>query len=534
MKSEFLIAVTQLAAERNLPREMVVEAVEAALASAYKRDSSAAGQDIAVRLNPNTGDIQVYLVKTVVGEVTDPVTELTPREARKEAKVLGWTREPEVGDQLQYPMQGQISGRIAAQTAKQVVIQRLREAERELVYDEFSEREGEVFTASIQRSEARYGGPVTLDLNGRAEAILPPTEQSSFERYRSGQRMKVIILEVQRTSRGPEIVVSRSHPNLLRRLFEMEVPEIYNGIVEIRAIAREAGSRSKVAVVAKQEGVDAVGACVGLRGIRIQNIVNELQGEKIDVIQWYRDPGQFISHALSPAQPLRVELDANDSAATVIVSDRSLSLAIGREGQNARLAAKLTGWKIDIKSSTEIEIERMKQAIQGQVAEREAAMATTAVEPAVPASDPVTEAASEATGEVPSEPEPIAAMFQAEIELAPSGTEETTEEEPSGEPRAADQPPPGLSAEEELLLQTLDVGARPPREEVVEVIEEVMAEDADIWKIPEPIGGGPQIRFAEDIMGAPQSRRGGGRRRKAGRNKGGGEGRAAEEIESES
>ncbi|HIC70316.1 MAG TPA: transcription termination/antitermination protein NusA, partial [Candidatus Latescibacteria bacterium] len=367
MKSEFLIAVTQLAAERNLPQGMVVSAVEAALASAYRKDSASGGQSaVRVHLDPNTGEVDVYQQRTVVEEITNDLAEITLPEAKKLRKGVA----VELGDVLEFEMEPQAAGRIAAQTAKQVVIQRLREAERELIYGEFSEREGEVFTATVQRG---YGGVVTLDLNGRASAVLPPQEQAMTERYRPGMKMKVMILEVNRTPRGPEIVVSRTHPDLLKRLFEMEVPEIYNGIVEIQGIAREPGSRSKVAVHAKQDGVDPVGACVGLRGIRIQNIVNELQGEKIDVIQWSRDDTAFISHALSPAQPLRVELDAAEQTASVIVPDRHLSLAIGREGQNARLAARLTGWKIDIKSSTEIEIERMKQQIEGEVAERAAA-----------------------------------------------------------------------------------------------------------------------------------------------------------------
>jgi N utilization substance protein A len=252
MKSEFLIAVTQLAAERNLPREMVISAVEAALVSAYRRDTGSEGQNITVRLDPNTGDVSLFQLKTVVEETADPAKEIGLKEAKRAGATLKPPKlDPKVGDVLEFEMPTQAAGRIAAQTAKQVVIQRLREAERELIYGEFSERESEIFTGTIQRSDARFGGGVTLDLNGRAEAVLPPTEQSPFERYRPGLKMKVLILEVRRTTRGPEIVVSRTHPDLLRRLFETEVPEVFNGIVEIRAIAREPGSRSKVAVVAK-------------------------------------------------------------------------------------------------------------------------------------------------------------------------------------------------------------------------------------------------------------------------------------------
>ena len=497
MKSEFLIAVTQLAAERNLPQDMVMSAVEAALASAYRKDNASGAQSaVRVHLDPNTGEVEVYQQKTVVEEITNELAEMTLAEAKKVKKTA------EIGEVLEFEMEPQAAGRIAAQTAKQVVIQRLREAERELVFAEFSEKEGEVYTATVQRGGG-HGGMVTFDLNGRATAILPPPEQAQFERYRPGMKMKVMIQDVSRTPRGPEIVVTRTNPDLLRRLFEMEVPEIFNGIVEIKAIAREAGSRSKVAVSANQDGVDPVGACVGLRGIRIQNIVNELQGEKIDVIQWSRDPAQFIAHALSPAQPLRVELDEAEQSSFVIVPDRLLSLAIGREGQNARLAAKLTGWKVDIKSSTEVEIERMKQQIDGEVAVRAAAAAapeddTTKAEPELVEAVAEAEAVVEATVVPNAEAEEAALMAELEAEQAAAAVAATG----------------GLSAEELLALESLDVPAT--SEEVVEEIEEVVVDNEDIWKVPEPIGGGPQIRFAEDILGAPMRRTGGGGRRRGG------------------
>jgi N utilization substance protein A len=512
MKSEFLIAVTQLAAERNLPQGMVVSAVEAALASAYRKDSASGGQSaVRVHLDPNTGEVDVYQQRTVVEEITNDLAEITLPEAKKLRKGVA----VELGDVLEFEMEPQAAGRIAAQTAKQVVIQRLREAERELIYDEFSEREGEVFTATVQRG---YGGVVTLDLNGRASAVLPPQEQAMPERYRPGMKMKVMVLEVNRTPRGPEIVVSRTHPDLLKRLFEMEVPEIYNGIVEIQGIAREPGSRSKVAVHAKQDGVDPVGACVGLRGIRIQNIVNELQGEKIDVIQWSRDDTAFISHALSPAQPLRVELDAAEQTASVIVPDRHLSLAIGREGQNARLAARLTGWKIDIKSSTEIEIERMKQQIEGEVAER--AAASKSEEGTAEAAEPIAaEVALEAV-EVLAEAEAIAAAAPVAAEDEQELMAELEAEAQGQTVQAPREPTSELSAEELLALESLDIepfkGLADEDEIVVEEIEEVSMDD-DIWKVTEPQGNGPQIRFAEDILGAPAARRASGRRRRGGR-----------------
>ena len=513
MKSEFLIAVTQLAAERNLPQDMVVSAVEAALASAYRKDNASGGQsNVRVHLDPNTGEVDVFQLKTIVEEVENDLAELTLDEAKKLRK-----GPLSIGDVLEFDMEPQAAGRIAAQTAKQVVIQRLREAERELVYAEFAEKEGEVYTATVQRG---YGGVVTMDLNGRATAVLPPAEQAPMERYRPGMKLKVMILEVSRTQRGPEIIVSRTHPNLLRRLFEMEVPEIYNGIVEIRGIAREPGSRSKVAVHALQDGVDPVGACVGLRGIRIQNIVNELQGEKIDVIQWSRDMAVYASHSLSPAQPLRVELNEVEQAAIVIVSDRQLSLAIGREGQNARLAAKLTNWKIDIKSSTEIEIERMKVQIEGDVAEREAATAAVAEAPpeavsaeeadlkpvAAPAAAEIESAAAEA--EPKDEANEAAIMAELEAEVAAEAAAVVAAPLVGG-------PAGALSPEEMLALESLDAASLEEEEVIIE--EEIDGDgiiSEDVWKMPERVGGGPTIRFAEDILGAPTgARRAGGRRR---------------------
>ena len=343
MKSDFIIALTQLAAERNLPREVVLSAIEAALVSAYKRDSIAAGQDISVTLDPATGDVNVHTIKTVVEEVESPEQELTLEEARK------LRPSAQIGETVPTGSLPHSAGRIAAQTAKQVVLQRLRDAERDIIYDEFADKEGEVYTATIQRVEAKH---ITVEL-GRAEAVLPPSEQAPFDRYRVGQKLKVLLQSVRQSARGPELIVSRTDKELVRRLFEMEVPEIYNGAVEIVAIAREAGSRSKVAVWAKQEGVDAVGSCVGLRGIRIQNIVNELHGEKIDVVQWNKDTARLIASALSPSQVLRVDVDEQNQATVAIVPERQLSLAIGKEGQNARLAAKLTGWRVDIRSDIE-------------------------------------------------------------------------------------------------------------------------------------------------------------------------------------
>src|SRR3990172_3254147 len=333
-----MIAITQLAAEKNLPKEVVLEAMEAALVSAYKKDAALNG-NVAVLIDRETGEHHVYLEYTVVQEVTDPLTEVGLIEARK--------RKPDVmpGEALRNEVHPGHGGRIAAQTAKQVVLQRLREAEREMVFEEFSNREGDIVSGVIQRLDAKA---IVIDL-GKTEAILPPGEQVRTEHYRPGARLKFYLLEVHRSMKGPQLVLSRTHKNLLKRLFELEVPEIHKGVVEIRSIAREAGYRSKVAVTARQEGVDPVGSCVGLRGIRIQNIVNELSGERIDVVQWDADPARFVANSLSPAQVINVRVTEENNTASVVVPDRQLSLAIGREGQNARLAAKLTGWRIDIK-----------------------------------------------------------------------------------------------------------------------------------------------------------------------------------------
>jgi N utilization substance protein A len=338
VKSEFMIAITQLAAEKNLPKEVVLQAMEAALVSAYKKDAEIEG-NVAVHIDRETGEHRVFLERTVVQEVEDEVVEIAIQDARKLRPDI------QLGEAIQDEVHPGAAGRIAAQTAKQVVLQRLREAEREMVFEEFSNREGDIVSGVVQRQEPKH---IVVDL-GKTEAIFPAAEQVRNENYRPGQRMKFYLLEVHRSIKGPQLILSRTHKNLLKRLFELEVPEIYRGVVEIKSIAREAGYRSKVAVAAKQEGVDPVGSCVGLRGIRIQNIVNELNGERIDVIQWDPEAASFVANALSPAQVLHVTVEDETNTASVIVPDRQLSLAIGKEGQNARLAAKLTGWRIDIK-----------------------------------------------------------------------------------------------------------------------------------------------------------------------------------------
>ncbi|TET76201.1 MAG: transcription termination/antitermination protein NusA [Dehalococcoidia bacterium] len=350
MKTDFLLAITQLAAERNLPKEVVFAAVEAALVTAFKKDEIGALQNISVKIHPVSGDVKVYTTKTVVEEPTDTYQEISLAEARKLKK------DAQLDETISFETTSFHAGRIAAQTAKQVVLQRLREAEREFIFGEYIDREGDIVSGVVQRIEPRQ---VVIDL-GKAEGVLPAGEQVRNERYRVGQRLKLYLLEVNRTNRGPRLIMSRSHPNLERRLFELEVPEIYNGNVELKAVAREAGYRSKVAVAAKQEGLDPVGSCVGLRGVRIQNVVNELNGERIDVIQWDAAPNVFIANALSPAQVVSVDVNEEENTAVVVVPDSQLSLAIGKEGQNARLAARLTGWRIDIKSASAAEAERAK------------------------------------------------------------------------------------------------------------------------------------------------------------------------------
>ncbi len=347
MKSDFILAFNEIVDQRSLPREVVMEALSQALITAYKRDANiGANQRVEARIEP-TGEARIYLEKEVVESVESEQTEVSLEEARKHVP------DAQLGDTVMVPVQTSASfGRIAAQTAKQVILQRIREAERDALYDEFVEREGDLVTGTVQSVSH---GTLTISL-GRAEAVMPKQHQIPGEKYRPHDKIRAYVAEVKRNSRGPQIVLSRAHKNMLRRLLEYEVPEIYNGQVEIKNIAREAGYRSKVAVAALQEGIDPVGACVGMRGIRIQNIVKELHEEKIDVIEWNPDPAIFIAKALSPARIsdilLEEDLDTGRTA-TVIVPDDQLSLAIGREGQNARLAAKLTGWRIDIKSVSE-------------------------------------------------------------------------------------------------------------------------------------------------------------------------------------
>ncbi|WJY28700.1 MULTISPECIES: transcription termination factor NusA [Sporosarcina] len=342
MSSDLLDALTALEKQKGITREVLVEAIEAALVTAYKRNFNQA-QNVRVDLNLDRGTIKVYSRKDVVDDVEDDLLQIELEDA------LLINPAYEVGDIVEQEVTPRDFGRIAAQTAKQVVTQRVREAERGLIYDEYIDREDDIVNGIVERFDARnlYVGL------GKVEAVLPMTEQISSETYNPHDRIKVYITKVERTSRGPQVFVSRTHPGLLRRLFEMEVPEIYEGIVEIKSIAREAGDRSKISVYTANEEVDPVGSCVGARGARVQSISNELHGEKIDIVEWSEDPVVFVANALSPSKVLDVQVKEEDRSTTVVVPDYQLSLAIGKRGQNARLAAKLTGWKIDIKSETD-------------------------------------------------------------------------------------------------------------------------------------------------------------------------------------
>jgi len=439
MKSDFVLAITQLSAEKNLPQDVVLKAVETALVSAYKKDSFTANQNISVKINPNNGTVQVWAEKIVVEQPQDLRREISLERARQIKPDIS------LGDTVEVEDTPHNAGRIAAQTAKQVILQRLHEAEHCAIFEEYADKEGDIITGMIRRIEPRQ---VYVDL-GRTEAVLPTAEQMPNERYRIGQRIKVYLLEIAQTNRGPLVIVSRSHPNLLRRLFELEVPEISSGSVELVSVAREAGFRSKVAVAARQEGIDPVGCCVGLRGIRIQNIVNELNGEKIDVVSWSPDPQAFITSALSPARVVSIEI--REDVATAIIPDHQLSLAIGREGQNVRLAAKLTGWRIDIKSASEAETEAKERPQPEVVAE-----------------------------------EPVASIENMDFPVPT--IEEATEE------------PVPVEAEDEL-------------EEMGEPVEPIDAGPKGAASAPEIGTGKGGIRFAEDIM-VPQPEKTGSKSRK--------------------
>src|SRR6266550_4243971 len=350
MRSEFQAAIAQLIAEKGLPREVVMETVATALLAAYRK-SFGGGENIRIEVDKN-GEVRVWASKRVVVQVSDPNEEISLAEAQRLVPRAALGQTIDVDSSL-------IFNRIPTQTAKQVILQRIREAEHEHLYDQIKNWVGEIRLGILTRKDPVRGWLIDFDLDksDKVEGVMPPSEEVPLERYRNGQRLRVYVYDVRRVQgRMLQIMVSRTHRDLVRRLFESEVPEIYEGTVEIKAIAREPGSRSKVAVVSRQEGLDPIGSCVGVRGSRINNIVHELNDEKIDIIQWSPDPATFVAHAVSPVKPLRVELRESDHTALVTVPERQLSLAIGKDGQNARLAAKLTGWRVDVLKPIEGEV----------------------------------------------------------------------------------------------------------------------------------------------------------------------------------
>lgn len=455
MKSEFMAAITQLSSERNLPKEVVLSILEAALVSAYKKGVFSPEQDISVKINSTGVGFGVYVNKTVVESVANPLIEISLSEAQ------GFRDDYQLGDVVAIESTPKNAGRIAAQAAKQVVLQRLREAEHHVIYEQYNAKENEIVSGVI-----RFVDPNQISVSlGKAEAMLPANEQIASERYRPGQRFKFYLLEIHQGVRGPQIIVSRSHPNLLRRLFEIEIPEITSHIVEIKAIAREAGRRSKIAVVSRQEGIDPLGCCLGTRGIRIQSIISELNGEKIDIIQWHSDPKIFIPNAISPAQVSYIELNKEQNTATVVVSDRQISLAIGKEGQNARLAAKLTGWRIDIKSMSAAEAEKTSSL--------DSAAVMVAAGEEQKEDEPVTDFQLEALGK-------LAVLSEGEIKVPETET-----------------------ASKEVTEKVEEKVEEEEEEEEVEDIDTLLAREefrsTEVSPVHQ-IEGTPVLRFAEDIM----------------------------------
>ena len=341
---EMVLAMAELEKENGMEEGSLLESIETALVIAYKKDYDSTADNVKVVMDKETGNFHVYVEKEVVEELEDKNTQILLDDAKKISKKL------KVGDIAQVEIMPKNFGRIAAQTAKQVIMQKIREASREYLYNEFSDRKGEIVSGLIQKAD---GGIVVVDL-GRLEGVMPLKEQVPTEKYRVNDKIRAYVLDVEKGTRGnPQVIISRANADFVRKLFELEIPEIYEGVIEIKAVSRDAGSRSKVAVYSPNENIDPVGSCVGQKGIRIQNIINELGGEKIDVIEWNEDPAIYISAALLPAQVLAVDIKDEEKFAQVIVPDDQLSLAIGKSGQNARLAAKLTNWKIDIKSESQ-------------------------------------------------------------------------------------------------------------------------------------------------------------------------------------
>ncbi|MCK9495816.1 MAG: transcription termination factor NusA [Dehalococcoidia bacterium] len=475
MKNEFVIAITQLSAEKNLDSDTVFAAVESAMASALKKDDLQ-WADVVVKINRDSGDIETFRRYEVMADddIEDDEIQMSPERAAK----MGFPGK-QAGDEVLERLESTPNqGRIAAQTAKQVVLQRLREAERESVFEDFTGKEGELVSGTVLRVE---GGrrQVILDL-GRTEAVLPASEQIRAEHYRVGQRLRVFVKEVYKASKGPQVVVSRSNPALLRRLFELEIPEIARGVVEIMGISRDAGYRAKVAVVSRQHGIDPIGACVGVRGARIQNIINELGGERIDIIRWDPVEEAYVANALSPAEVVSIRLDRDENTAYIAVPDKQLSLAIGKEGQNARLAAKLTGRRIDIRPES-----ALIQAGEDMYPPPEPNMEAIPVERAAAAS---------------------AAVETAPERVAPSQAAYARPGLPGEHPKPEVAPAPveeeevRLTPEQEILAEIVE--AEP------EVEEAVAAEPEPPVRVERPRADRPAaggLRFAEEIREVQRS-----------------------------
>jgi N utilization substance protein A len=414
VNQEILRIIEQISREKGIEKDILLAGVEAAVLSAAKRRYGAV-DSLQAHFNPQTGTLALTIAKTVVAQLTDPKSEIALEQAR------AYDLEAKVGDALPIPLEVEGFGRIAAQTAKQVIIQKVREAERDIIYNEYKGREGELVNGVIQRFEK---GDIILDL-GKTEALLPRKEQSMRETFQRGERVRAYILEVRKSTSGPQIIVSRTHPGLVERLFGMEVPEIYEGIIEIKGAVREPNGRAKIAVYSRDRAVDPIGACVGMRGVRVQSVVQELRGEKIDIVQWSDDPAAFVANALSPAKIYKINVNPEGRAMEVIVEDDQLSLAIGKKGQNVRLAAKLTKWRLDIKSRSEYE--------QGLRTTAEGALAGLSAGPVAP-------------GEV--------------VEAMPEDGSAPTEADPSALPvEEAMAEPTEASAPERMVDATMDDGA---------------------------------------------------------------------------
>lgn len=484
MKSDLIMAVNQICAEKDLPRPVILGAIEEALVHAYRRNYANNAAVVEAQIDPDTGDLRILCEKTVVETVADPNMEIGLAEAQRINPNV------QLGDAVRVERMPADFGRIAAQTAKQVILQRIHEAERDALFDSFYQREGELVTGTVQAIDYRTN-TITVSLGKKAEGTLAPEDQLPNERYRIGQNVRALLAEVHKGTRGPQIRLSRTHRNMLRRLLEREVPEIFNGTVEIKSVAREPGQRSKVAVFATQPGVDPVGSCVGLRGTRIQNIVDELGGEKIDVVEWHADVRMFIANALSPARPSDTVLieEGDIHTAIVIVPDKQLSLAIGKEGQNARLAAKLTGWRIDIKSETEAATEGLAEIKRQQLQLARTRSLESRVAP-VPGDDLLSRAEwllrerdkSAVTLEQ-------AARLLAEAETTPAPLTEPA----SPEPAPAEAKPDAAPAAEAAPAAALPEAAEPSQVELdfptfaPELLEQV-AEPTDFEEEEAPVG----------------------------------------------